>query len=62
MENGVFLGGGGEAYGEKQYLLLNYANRHGQSRPCTALRYGMIKRAEVGGYCERTTFLLIQKY
>ena len=29
MENGVFLGGGGEAYGEKQYLLLNYANRHG---------------------------------
>ncbi|NIY98489.1 DUF853 family protein [Salipiger sp. HF18] len=27
MENGVFLGGAG--YAEKQYLALNYANRHG---------------------------------
>ncbi|MCR8547301.1 DUF853 domain-containing protein [Salipiger sp. P9] len=29
MENGVFIGGGGDAYGEKQYLALKYANRHG---------------------------------
>ncbi|MCA0847626.1 helicase HerA-like domain-containing protein [Salipiger thiooxidans] len=29
MENGVFLGGAGEGYAEKQYLALNYANRHG---------------------------------
>jgi len=29
MQDGIFLGGGGEAYGEKQYLALNYANRHG---------------------------------
>lgn len=26
---GIFVGGGGEAYGEKQYLTLKYANRHG---------------------------------
>lgn len=26
---GIFVGGGGEGYGEKQYMLLNYANRHG---------------------------------
>ena len=29
MENGVFVGGGGEAYGVKQWLRLDYANRHG---------------------------------
>ncbi|MBU2962349.1 DUF853 domain-containing protein [Citreicella sp. C3M06] len=29
MNQGVFVGGGGEGYGEKQYLLNNYANRHG---------------------------------
>ncbi|MCM2561066.1 DUF853 domain-containing protein [Lutimaribacter sp. EGI FJ00015] len=29
MENGVFIGGGGEDYGERQYLSLGYANRHG---------------------------------
>ena len=28
-ESGVFAGGGGEGYGEKQHLLLKYANRHG---------------------------------
>ncbi len=26
---GIFVGGGGEGYGEKQYLRLDYANRHG---------------------------------
>jgi hypothetical protein len=29
MENHVFIGGGGEAYAEKQGLALKYANRHG---------------------------------
>ena len=29
MDGRVFIGGGGEAYGVKQGLLLNYANRHG---------------------------------
>ncbi|MDX5401602.1 MAG: DUF853 domain-containing protein, partial [Rhodobacterales bacterium] len=29
MENAIFVGGGGEGYGIKQGLLLNYANRHG---------------------------------
>ena len=29
MENGVFVGGGGQDYGEKQWLRLDYANRHG---------------------------------
>ncbi|MFD1341845.1 helicase HerA-like domain-containing protein [Litorisediminicola beolgyonensis] len=29
MQNGIFVGGGGEGYGEKQYLDLGYANRHG---------------------------------
>jgi len=29
MENSVFVGGGGEAYGVKQWLRLDYANRHG---------------------------------
>ncbi|MCL3880675.1 helicase HerA-like domain-containing protein [Marivita sp. GX14005] len=29
MENGVFVGGGGPDYGDKQYLRLDYANRHG---------------------------------
>ena len=29
MENAVFIGGGGEGYGTKQGLSLNYANRHG---------------------------------
>ncbi|MDU8913048.1 helicase HerA-like domain-containing protein [Aestuariicoccus sp. MJ-SS9] len=29
MENGVFVGGGGPEYGEKQWLDLKYANRHG---------------------------------
>jgi DNA helicase HerA-like ATPase len=29
MENGVFVGGGGEGYGVKQWLRLDYANRHG---------------------------------
>lgn len=29
MENGIFVGGGGEGYGEKQWLNLGYANRHG---------------------------------
>ncbi|MDQ2088594.1 DUF853 domain-containing protein [Marimonas arenosa] len=29
MENAVFVGGGGEEYGVKQGLALNYANRHG---------------------------------
>ena len=29
MENGVFVGGGGDAYGVKQWLRLDYANRHG---------------------------------
>jgi len=27
--DGIFVGGGGEGYGEKQYLRLDYANRHG---------------------------------
>jgi DNA helicase HerA-like ATPase len=27
--SGIFIGGGGESYGEKQHLLLKYANRHG---------------------------------
>ncbi len=26
---GLFIGGGGEGYGEKQFLTLKYANRHG---------------------------------
>ena len=29
MENGVFVGGGGKDYGVKQWLRLDYANRHG---------------------------------
>lgn len=29
MENGLFIGGGGDSYQEKQYLRLDYANRHG---------------------------------
>ncbi|SHH74594.1 helicase HerA-like domain-containing protein [Marivita hallyeonensis] len=29
MENGVFVGGGGEDYAVKQWLRLDYANRHG---------------------------------
>lgn len=29
MENGLFVGGGGPDYGEKQWLNLKYANRHG---------------------------------
>ncbi|KUF11704.1 helicase HerA-like domain-containing protein [Pseudoponticoccus marisrubri] len=29
MENGVFVGGGGPGHGEKQWLDLGYANRHG---------------------------------
>ena len=29
MDSGVFVGGGGDAYGEKQFLDLKYANRHG---------------------------------
>lgn len=29
MEDAVFIGGGGEGYAEKQWLLLRYANRHG---------------------------------
>ncbi|MFP7672948.1 helicase HerA-like domain-containing protein [Marivita sp. S0852] len=29
MENGVFVGGGGDGYSEKQWLRLDYANRHG---------------------------------
>ncbi len=29
MENKIFVGGGGEAYGTKQGLTLKYANRHG---------------------------------
>ena len=29
MDDAVFVGGGGDAYGEKQGLLLRYANRHG---------------------------------
>ena len=29
MQDQVFVGGGGENYGEKQGLLLKYANRHG---------------------------------
>ncbi|MEL6959333.1 MAG: helicase HerA-like domain-containing protein [Pseudomonadota bacterium] len=29
MSNGIFIGGGGDAYGVKQHLRLDYANRHG---------------------------------
>lgn len=29
MEDAIFIGGGGEGYAEKQWLLLRYANRHG---------------------------------
>jgi uncharacterized protein len=29
VENAIFVGGGGEDYGTRQGLLLNYANRHG---------------------------------
>ncbi len=29
MKNRIFVGGGGPGYGEKQYLALDYANRHG---------------------------------
>ena len=29
MSDRIFLGGGGEGYGERQALLLKYANRHG---------------------------------
>ncbi|QFS83297.1 AAA-like domain protein [Roseivivax sp. THAF40] len=29
MDNGIFVGGGGEGYGDKQWLDLAYANRHG---------------------------------
>ncbi len=29
MSGTIFVGGGGEGYGEAQTLLLNYANRHG---------------------------------
>ena len=28
-DNGIFVGGGGDGYGEAQQLLLEYANRHG---------------------------------
>ncbi|WP_238366582.1 helicase HerA-like domain-containing protein [Mesobacterium pallidum] len=29
MSDGIFVGGGGQGYGEQQYLALKYANRHG---------------------------------
>lgn len=29
MENSIFIGGGGEEYGEGQFMRLDYANRHG---------------------------------
>ncbi len=29
MQSGIFIGGGGDGYGEAQELLLEYANRHG---------------------------------
>jgi len=29
VQEGVFIGGGGPEYAEKQYLALKYANRHG---------------------------------
>jgi DNA helicase HerA-like ATPase len=29
MDDGIFIGGGGDGYSEAQYLLLRYANRHG---------------------------------
>ncbi|MDZ7906037.1 MAG: helicase HerA-like domain-containing protein, partial [Cypionkella sp.] len=29
MSDAIFVGGGGESYGEPQHLLLSYANRHG---------------------------------
>ncbi|QQA44956.1 helicase HerA-like domain-containing protein [Pelagovum pacificum] len=29
MDDRIFIGGGGDAYGEPQHLLLEYANRHG---------------------------------
>ena len=29
LSESIFIGGGGEAYGEKQGLTLKYANRHG---------------------------------
>ena len=29
VENGIFIGGGGDDYGVGQYLRLDYANRHG---------------------------------
>ncbi|OWU83568.1 ATP-binding protein [Oceanicola sp. 22II-s10i] len=29
MDGRIFIGGGGEGYGEKQWLILKYANRHG---------------------------------
>ncbi len=29
MDDAIFLGGGGDGYAEKQWLLLRYANRHG---------------------------------
>ncbi len=29
MDDGIFIGGGGEGYGAPQHLLLGYANRHG---------------------------------
>ncbi|MGV6813360.1 MAG: helicase HerA-like domain-containing protein [Brevirhabdus sp.] len=29
MDDGIFIGGGGEGYGTKQFLKLKYANRHG---------------------------------
>ena len=29
MSKNIFLGGGGEGYGQPQELALNYANRHG---------------------------------
>ena len=29
MDQAIFVGGGGPEYGEKQYLSLKYANRHG---------------------------------
>ncbi|WP_136443603.1 helicase HerA-like domain-containing protein [Pacificoceanicola onchidii] len=52
MSDGIFVGGGGADYGEKQHLTLKYANRHGLVAGATGTGKTVTLQILAEGFCK----------
>ncbi|WP_425100681.1 helicase HerA-like domain-containing protein [Tropicibacter sp. S64] len=52
MTDGIFVGGGGPQYGEKQHLTLKYANRHGLVAGATGTGKTVTLQILAEGFCK----------